>query len=26
MHWQNQGYALIPAIVQDKKFSIEQIR
>lgn len=26
MHWQNQGYALIPATVQDKKFSIEQIR
>ena len=26
MHWQNQGYALIPAIVQDKKFAIEQIR
>ncbi len=26
MHWQNQGYALIPAVVQDKKFSIEQIR
>ncbi|GAB3489630.1 hypothetical protein GCM10027399_05770 [Curvibacter fontanus] len=26
MHWQNQGYALIPAIVLDKKFSIEQIR
>ena len=26
VHWQNQGYALIPAIVQDKKFSIEQIR
>ncbi len=26
MHWQNQGYALIPALVQDKKFSIEQIR
>lgn len=25
-HWQNQGYALVPAIVQDKKFSIEQIR
>lgn len=26
MHWQNQGYALIPATVTDKKFSIEQIR
>lgn len=26
MHWQNQGYALIPATVMDKKFSIEQIR
>ena len=26
MHWQNQGYALIPAVVLDKKFSIEQIR
>ncbi|MDE2618346.1 MAG: DsrE family protein [Burkholderiales bacterium] len=26
MHWQNRGYALIPAIVLDKKFSIEQIR
>lgn len=26
VHWQNQGYALVPAIVQDKKFSIEQIR
>jgi intracellular sulfur oxidation DsrE/DsrF family protein len=26
MHWQNQGYALIPAVVQDKKFSIERIR
>ncbi len=26
MHWQNQGYALIPAVVQDKKFSIDQIR
>ncbi|MFN4352834.1 MAG: DsrE family protein [Hylemonella sp.] len=26
MHWQNQGYALIPALVLDKKFSIEQIR
>lgn len=26
MHWQNQGYALIPVVVQDKKFSIEQIR
>ncbi|MFN4362029.1 MAG: DsrE family protein [Hylemonella sp.] len=26
VHWQNQGYALVPAVVQDKKFSIEQIR
>ena len=26
MYWQNQGYALIPATVMDKKFSIEQIR
>lgn len=26
MHWQNQGYALISAVVLDKKFSIEQIR
>ena len=26
MHWQNQGYALIPATVMDKKFSIDQIR
>ncbi len=26
VHWQNQGYALVPAIVQDKKLSIEQIR
>ncbi|KRH99082.1 DsrE family protein [Curvibacter sp. PAE-UM] len=26
MHWQNQGYALIPAVVLDKKISIEQIR
>jgi hypothetical protein len=26
MHWQNQGYALIPALVHDKKFSIEDIR
>ena len=26
MHWQNQGYALIPAVVLDKKFSIDQIR
>lgn len=26
MHWQNQGYALIPATVLDKKFSIDQIR
>ncbi len=26
MHWQNQGYALIPATVLDKKFAIEQIR
>lgn len=26
MHWQNQGYALIPAIVLDKKFSIDQLR
>jgi intracellular sulfur oxidation DsrE/DsrF family protein len=26
MHWQNQGYALIPAIVTDKKVSIDQIR
>lgn len=26
MHWQNQGYALIPAVVMDKKFSIEDIR
>lgn len=26
MYWQNQGYALIPATVMDKKYSIEQIR
>lgn len=26
MYWQNQGYALIPATVMDKKFSIEDIR
>ena len=26
VHWQNQGYALVPAIVQERKFSIEQIR
>jgi uncharacterized protein len=26
MHWQMQGYALIPALVSDKKVSIEQIR
>jgi intracellular sulfur oxidation DsrE/DsrF family protein len=26
MHWQMQGYALIPATVIDKKFSIEDIR
>lgn len=26
MYWQNQGYALIPAVVLDKKFPIEQIR
>jgi intracellular sulfur oxidation DsrE/DsrF family protein len=26
MHWQNQGYALIPATVLDKKMSIDQIR
>jgi hypothetical protein len=26
MHWQMQGYALIPAVVLDKKFAIEQIR
>lgn len=26
MHWQNQGYALIPATVTDKKVSIDQIR
>jgi hypothetical protein len=26
MHWQRQGYALIPATVLDKKFSIEDIR
>ena len=26
MHWQNQGYALIPATVTDKKYSIDQIR
>lgn len=26
MHWQNQGYALIPATVMDKKYSIDQIR
>ena len=26
MHWQNQGYAVIPATVMDKKFAIEQIR
>jgi len=26
MHWQNQGYALIQALVNDKKFAIEDIR
>lgn len=26
MHWQNQGYALITPQVNEKKFSIEQIR
>ncbi len=26
MHWQNQGYALITATVQEKKFSNESIR
>ncbi len=26
MHWQNRGYALISAQVNEKKFSIEQIR
>lgn len=26
MHWQLQGYALIPAVVLDKRFSIEEIR
>lgn len=26
MHWQNQGYALIPAVVTDKKYSIDAIR
>ena len=26
MHWQMQGYALIPAVVNDKKFSIDQLR
>ena len=26
VHWQNQGYALVPAVVNDKKFSIEDIR
>lgn len=26
MHWQNQGYAIIPATVLDKKFSVDQIR
>jgi uncharacterized protein len=26
MHWQNQGYALITATVNDKNFSIDQIR
>jgi len=26
MYWQNQGYALIPAVVMDKKFSIDDIR
>ena len=26
VHWQNQGYALVPAVVSDKKFSIEEIR
>jgi intracellular sulfur oxidation DsrE/DsrF family protein len=26
MYWQNQGYALIPATVMDKKFSIDDIR
>lgn len=25
-YWQSQGYSLIPAVVLDKKFSIEQIR
>lgn len=26
VHWQNQGYALVPAVVTDKKFAIEEIR
>ncbi|MDH5204638.1 MAG: DsrE family protein [Hylemonella sp.] len=26
VHWQNRGYALVPATVMDKKFSIEDIR
>jgi intracellular sulfur oxidation DsrE/DsrF family protein len=26
MHWQNRGYALIPATVNEKKFSNDQIR
>lgn len=26
MYWQNQGYALIPAVVMDKRFSIDDIR
>ena len=26
MHWQNQGYAIIPATVMEKKFSVDQIR
>ncbi len=26
MHWQLQGYALIPALVNDKKFAIDDIR
>lgn len=25
-YWQSQGYALLPAVVLDKKYSIEQIR
>jgi intracellular sulfur oxidation DsrE/DsrF family protein len=26
MHWQNQGYAIIPATVMEKKFSVDQLR